>query len=450
MITLPREFRKQISAFAPLFSKKVFEHVEILFLGCLLTVGRRTVSSALRSVGLSEEKRYHKFHRVLSRARWSSRECSKVLLQLLLEAFGNTSEPLVFGIDETIERRWGSKIKTRGIYRDAVRSSDSHFVKTSGLRWISLMLLSPIPWAKRIWALPFLTVLAPSQRYYESSKRQHKKVTDWARQMILQLHRWLPQRRIVIVADGAYTTYDLLDSLRQKVCIISPLRLDARLFNPPTENPPGKRGPKPKYGARQLSLDKRLTDGRVKWEEIVIPNWYGESDKKMLITYGKSVWYKSSFPTVALQWVLIKDPLGRRTPKALQCTDLNLTPMEIINYFIRRWTVEVTFQEVRTHLGVETQRQWSDLAIARTTPVLMGLFSLTTIMANDLYKQQRLEIKSAAWYAKQLPTFSDAIAAVRYQIWRKQKFLTPLFRQGVHNLYSSIFKQLIINATRAA
>lgn len=185
MITLPREFRKQISAFAPLFSKKVFEHVEILFLGCLLTIGRRTISSALRSVGLTEGKRFHKFHRVLSRATWSSLECSKVLLQLLMEAFGNTSDPLVFGIDETIEWRWGAKIKARGIYRDAVRSSDSHFVKTSGLRWISLILLNPIPWAKRVWALPFLTVLAPSLRYYESSKRQHKKVTDWARQMIL-------------------------------------------------------------------------------------------------------------------------------------------------------------------------------------------------------------------------------------------------------------------------
>jgi hypothetical protein len=369
---------------------------------------------------------------------------------LLLEAFMEKSEPLIFGIDETIERRWGAKIKARGIYRDAVRSSHSHFAKTSGLRWMSMMLLSPIPWAKRIWALPFFTVLAPSARYYEQSKRSHKKLTDWARQMMLQLRRWLPGRQIIVVADGAYTCYELLDSLRQSVCLISPIRLDARLFNKPKENPPGKRGPKPKYGTRQITLEKRLEDGRVKWQEVIIPNWYGKENKKMLITTGKSIWYKSSFPTIELQWVLLKDPEGKIESRAIQCTDLNLCPMEIINFFIRRWTVEVTFQEVRAHLGVETQRQWSDMAIARTTPVLMGLFSLTTLLAHQLNKQNILTVNQSAWYQKEQPTFSDAIASVRYQIWRKQKLLTSLFTEDVHNLNDNILKQLIINATRAA
>ncbi len=450
MITLPEKFSKQISVFGPIFSKKVFEHAKILFLGSLLTVGRRTVCSALRCLGLEDESRFHKYHRVLSRAQWSCHQCSRMLLRLLLDTFTDASEPLVFGIDETIERRWGAKIKARGIYRDSVRSSQSHFAKTSGLRWVCMMLLCPIPWANRVWGLPFFTVLAPSVRYYESSKRQHKKVTDWARQMIMQLHRWIPERRIIIVADGAYTTYELLNALREKVCLISPLRLDARLFDAPKENPAGKRGPKPKYGARQVSLQQRLADDRTEWEEIIIPNWYGEENKKMLIIYGKSIWYKSSFPTVPLQWVLLKDPSGKSETRALQCTDLNLTPMEIINYFIRRWTVEVTFQEVRTHLGVETQRQWSDKAIARTTPILMGLFSIVTLFANALHKEQKLEIKSAAWYCKQLPTFSDAITAVRLQIWQEQKLLTPLFRGDVNNLSVKIFKQLILNATRAS
>lgn len=450
MLTFPKEFSSQISVFEPLFSKKVFEHVKVLFLGSLLTVGRRTVCGVLRCVGLSQERRFHKYHRVLSRAKWSCLGGGNLLLGLLMDAFTAESEPLVFGIDETIERRWGSKIKARGIYRDAVRSSQSHFAKTSGLRWMSLMLLSPIPWAKRIWALPFFTVLAPSVRYYEQSKRSPKKLTDWARQMLLQLRRWLPERQIIVVADGSYTCYELLNSLRQHICLISPMRLDARLYNKPKENPAGKRGPKPRYGTRQITLKQRLEDSREKWQEIIIPNWYGKENKKMLITTGKSIWYKSSFPTIELQWVLLKDPEGKIEPRAIQCTNLNLSAMEIINFFIRRWTVEVTFQEVRTHLGVETQRQWSDLAITRTTPLLMGLFSLTTLLAHRLNQQDKLTINQSSWYQKEQPTFSDAIASVRYQIWSKQKLFTSCGLQDVNNLNHEIFNQLIINATRAA
>lgn len=450
MLTFPKEFSSQISVFEPLFSKKVFAHVKVLFLGSLLTVGRRTVCGVLRCVGLSQESRFHKYHRVLSRAKWSCLGGGNLLLGLLIDAFTAESEALVFGIDETIERRWGSKIKARGIYRDAVRSSQSHFAKTSGLRWMSLMLLSPIPWAKRIWALPFFTVLAPSVRYYEQSKRSPKKLTDWARQMLLQLRRWLPERQIIVVADGSYTCYELLNSLRQHICLISPMRMDARLYNKPKENPAGKRGPKPRYGTRQITLKQRLEDGRVKWQEIIIPNWYGKENKKMLITTGKSIWYKSSFPTIELQWVLLKDPEGKIEPRAIQCTDLNLSAMEIINFFIRRWTVEVTFQEVRTHLGVETQRQWSDLAISRTTPLLMGLFSLTTLLAHRLNQQNKLTLNQSSWYQKEQPTFSDAIASVRYQIWSKQKLFTSCGLQDVNNLNHEIFNQLIINATRAA
>lgn len=152
MMTIPEEFSKQISAFAPMFTKKVFKHVKTLLMGSLLVVGRRTVCSALRVMGLAHEKQFHKYHRVLSKAKWSAYQGSRILLDLLISSLVPDSDPLVFGLDETLERRWGSKIKARGIYRDGVRSSHSYFVKCSGLRWMCMMLLTPISWAKRIWA----------------------------------------------------------------------------------------------------------------------------------------------------------------------------------------------------------------------------------------------------------------------------------------------------------
>lgn len=449
-MTIPEEFSRQISVFAPMFTKKVFIHVKTLVMGSLLVVGRRTVCSALRVMGLEHEKQFHKYHRVLSKAKWSAYQGSRILLDLLISILVSDSEPLIFGLDETLERRWGSKIKARGIYRDAVRSSHNYFVKCSGLRWMCLMLLTPISWAKRIWALPFLTVLAPSERYYQQKEKPYKKITDWARQMMLQLKRWLPNRQLIVVADSSYACYSLLDAVRHHVCMITPLRLDARLFDVPPPQPAGKRGPKPKIGKRQLTLKQRLGQDATQWQTLIIPQWYGQSNKVMQMATGTALWYKSNDPLVPLRWVLIKDPTGQLDSHALLCTDLEKDAQNIINYFIRRWTIEVTFEETRRHLGVQSQRQWSDLAIARTTPVLMGLFSLVTLWADKLQQQQGIEARRSAWYLKKHPTFSDAMALVRQRIWSKQKFLTSVSQIEVNNLNEPLINHLYTMLARAA
>ena len=450
MVTLPKEFSDTISVFAPLFSKKVFEHAKVLLMGAIVCVKARTVCSALRSVGLQDLKQFHKFHRVLSLSKWSSHKASRVLLDMLLNRFIGKDQTVVFGIDETVERRWGQKIKARGIHRDAVRSSHSHFVKCSGLKWICVMLLVPIHWANRVWALPFLTVLMPSIKYHHSQGKKHKKLTDWARQIIMQLKRWLPDRSIVVVADASYACYKLLDGLPDKVDMITRLRLDARLFDFPPPRPKGKRGPNRIIGQRQPTLKQRLTHRKTKWLELIIPHWYGQKQKTLLVCSGTAIWYKASFAAVPLRWILIKDPEQKRRPMALLCTDLNIDAKKIISYFIRRWTVEVTFEETRKHLGIQTQRQWSDKAILRTTPVLMALFSIITIWADELHRHNCLSLKTYAWYQKSHPTFSDAIASVKIRIWRNQKFLTSLKKGHVHNLKSNWLTHLINMACHAA
>ena len=188
MRTLPTTMIRVLAPFAPLFSKRVFQHVQLLLTGSILAPGKRTVASALRAVGLDKEKRYCRYHRVLSCAAWSTREASRLLLGLLVEAFVPDG-PLVVGVDETLERRQGKKITAKGIYRDPVRSSHTHFVKTSALRWVCLALLVPIPWASRVWALPFLSALAPSERYTTERGKRHKKLTEWAWQLLLQVRR---------------------------------------------------------------------------------------------------------------------------------------------------------------------------------------------------------------------------------------------------------------------
>jgi len=197
MLTLPDEYFTLIAAFAPLFSKRIWPPAQVLLMGAILALGKRTVTSVLRVMGLSDDKHFQNYHRVLNRAVWSSLAASQMLLGLLVVAFVPLSV-IVMGLDDTIERRWGAQIKARGIYCDPVRSSHSHTIKASGLRWLSWLLLAPISWAKRVWALLFLSALAPSERYYQGQRRAHKKLTDWGRQMLLQVRRWLPQRQLVV------------------------------------------------------------------------------------------------------------------------------------------------------------------------------------------------------------------------------------------------------------
>lgn len=406
-----------LAGFRFLFTAPVWDHVLVLVAGAILAPGKRTVSAALRVMGLGSAAGFARYHHVLSQARWSSRAVACKLVGMILEAF-LPNGPVVIGMDDTIERRWGQKIAARGIYRDPVRSTHGHFVKASGLRWLSLMVMVPIPFVRRRWALPFLTVLAPSQRWSTEHARRHKKLTDWARQAILQTRRWLANRTIVIVADSSFAALELIASVRQHVCFVTRLRLDANLFEPPPRRRSGRRGRPRKKGCQLPKLSKILTSSATRWTKIVMSQWYGDQRCSLSIVTGTALWYHTGLPPVAIRWVLVRDPSGEREPQAFLCTNLNATPVQILGWFVQRWSMETTLQETREHLGVETQRQWSDLAILRTTPALLGLFSLITIWANTSSKlSQSIRPRDAAWYAKSELTFSDAIAAVRRVLW---------------------------------
>jgi hypothetical protein len=442
MPRLPARFAEVILCFAPLFFQRSWRHAEVLLVGAILAPGQRTVASILRISGLCRERRFVNYHRVLNRAAWSGRAAARVLLGLLLDAF-LPAGPVLLGLDDTIERRRGKRISAKGIYRDPVRSSHGHFVKASGLRWLSLMLLVPISWAGRVWALPFLTTLAPSERYCRKRGRRHKTLTDWGRQLVLQARRWMPGRRLVVVTDSGFSALEFLAALlRQEVTCVTRLRLDAALYRPAPPRPPGTIGRPRTKGERLPTLAEVLADQTTRWQRVTVPGWYGEGERVVEICSDTAVWRHSGMPVVPIRWVLLRDPCRRFDPQALLCTDLAQEPLQIVRWFVQRWQLEVTFREVRDHLGVETQRQWSDKAIARTTPCLLGLFSIVTLLASRLDCRARIQVSSSAWYHKQRPTFADSLAAVRRAIWSEQGFavsrqsvdtakLPPALREGI-------------------
>jgi DDE superfamily endonuclease len=438
---MPCEFVHLIVAFAPLFSKPVFQHVQVLLMGAILSPRKRTVTSALSVMGKSQEEHFQNYHRVLNRGVWSVLSASRILLGLLLGAFA-PSGVLVMGLDDTIERRRGEQIKALGIYRDPVRSSHSHFVKASGLRWLSLMLLCEIPWAGRVWALPFLTCLCPSERYYKERGRSPQKLTERARQMLLLVKRWLPERKVVVVADSSFAALELLEAVREEVSIITRLRLDAALYEPAPQRKRGQRGRPRKKGKRLPTLQQVASDPKSGWQQLRVRAWYGEGERLVDVISGTCVWYHTGKPAVPIRWVLVRDPREKFSTQALLSTKLDAEPVQILQWFVQRWRVEVTFEEVRAHLGVETQRQWSEKAIARTTPCLLGLYSLTALLAANLLKQQAVPVRRAAWYGKQSATFSDTIALVRRWLWSHQHFQMSVTEADLIKVPRSLVERL--------
>jgi hypothetical protein len=411
-----------LAPFAPLFSRRVWRSAVLLAAGAILAPGARTVAAALRVMGLAHDRRFERYHRVLNRAAWSSQAVGRVLLEILVMTFAPEG-PLVIGVDETLERRRGKKIAAKGIYRDAVRSSHEHFVKASGLRWVCLMLLVPLPWARRVWALPFLTALAPSERYDRERGLRHKTLTDWARQLLLVVRRWWPDRPIVAVADSTYAALEFLAGCRSwpnPVAVVTRLRLDAALYAPAPPRRPGQTGRPRLKGARLPTLAAVAADPATAWERATVADWYGSGERPVEVATATAVWYHTGLPPVPLRWVQIRDPQGRFATQALLCTDQDAAPAQILAWFVQRWQLEVTFEEARRHLGIETQRQWSEPAIRRTTPAVLGLFSVVALAAHRHLATSPDGVRQATWYRKAAPTFADALALVRRELWAHQ------------------------------
>lgn len=416
-MSLPNPIIQVLLHFRPAFTRPTWDKALVLLMGTLLARGRRTITAALKQMGLHNEPDFTLFHQVLNRASWSCLTLSRLLLQLLVSTFievGGTAEIV---IDETLERRWGRKIAKRGHYRDNLQSSKEQSVSTSGLRWVVMMLVVQVPWTRREWALPFFSVLATPPKVSEQLGRPHKTVAQIAAQMVIAVRRWLPDIPVRVVGDSAYSVVELgLCCAKHQVTLIAPLRLDARLYAPAPPRKPGTNGRPRMKGVELPKLFEVLENPRTEWLVVKV-RWYDSTEQSMKVVSGTGVWYRIGLPVLPVRWVLTRDPEGKLEPKAYFCTDLSQSPTEVVSSFIKRWTIEVTFEESRAHLGVETQRQWSDLAIERSTPCLLGMFSLIALFGKALHPHGKVPVQRTAWYHKTEATFSDVLAEVRRQLW---------------------------------
>jgi DDE superfamily endonuclease len=413
----PASILPVLDLFRPEFSPRTWPRVVTLILGTILARGRRTVTAALRQMGLHDAPGFSSYHQVFNRAAWSPRGVARRLLPAAIAAFVPEGVGLTFAIDETLERRWGRKIRIRGHYRDPLASSKDKSVAASGIRWIVLALVITPPWSTRPWALPILSLPCPTPKVSVKLGRRHRTIAVRARQMIARLRRWLPRADLTVVGDTAYSVIELgLACRRHRVRLIAPLRLDARLFTPAPPRAPRTVGRPRVAGDRLPSLDVVLADPKTSWATIAV-RWYDGSEKALEVATGTAVWYHNGMEPLPIRWVLTRDPARRLEPRAYFSTRLEDDPATTVAEFVKRWPIEVTFEEARAHLGVETQRQWSDRAIERETPCLLGLYSVVALLGHALHRASPIAIRAAAWYPKAEATFSDVLAAARRECW---------------------------------
>ena len=420
---LPAEIIPILAQFAPVCTAPTYQKALVLVVGTILAKGRRTVTSALRAVGHTQTTDWAKYHHVLNRAQWSGLQVSRQLLALLIATWG-PADSVTIAVDETLERRWGPQIRKRGHWRDSLASSRQVNVSSSGLRWLVCALVVNVPWTPYALALPFLSVLLTTPKVSAQLGRQHKTVAHVTGQVVLWLRRSLPGQAIHLVGDGAYAVIVLgVLCQRHQVTLLAPLRLDARLFEPPMRLVGKHRGRPAVVGARLPNLAQVAVQPTTRWQRSQVP-WYGGTQSIVDWTTGTALWYTTGTPPLAIRWVVVRDPPGERPLRAFFSTETAQGAPSIIADFVNRWPLEVTFEEARAHLGLETQRQWSDLAIERTTPALLGLFSLIILLAQALYPTGDLPVPQAAWYPKTHATFHDVLALVRRRLWQQFIFQT--------------------------
>jgi hypothetical protein len=249
------------------------------------------------------------------------------------------------------------------------------------------------------------------------------------------------------VADSRFSAIALLRDLAPHLTVVTRLRLDACLCDPPPPRRPRRRGRPPVTGARLSSLAERLRSRRTPWRRVSLEGWYGRSTRRLDIASGTALWHHPG-RRVAIRWVLVRDPSGEKEPQAFLCTDQAAEPTDILRWFVRRWRTETTFEEARRHLGMETQRQWSDLAVLRTTPALLALFSLVTLWASHLAVERGPPTECVRWYRKSRPTFSDALAQVRRELWAAQLFTASPLTGTTQNASADLIDRLLLVACR--
>ncbi len=442
MLALPAAARPLLLALTDPLLQPTAQRLLLLTVGAILTTGRRTVTRILATVHPLAPGHFSDYHRVFSRASWSTWAVGKVLARSVLELLP-PDEPVLGAGDDTVAPHRGQRVYGKGRHRDAVRSSHSHTVWKWGHQWVTLAIPVPVPFVRRRWALPVRSVLYRPEGLHQAEGHRHRTPPALARQLLAVLIHWFPERSFVLVADGNFATHELARFCprhRRQVTWVSRFYAAANLYDPPPAYT-GKGRPRVKGAKRPAPQEVVAARQRRRRARV---HWYGGQQRRIGYVSDTGHWYKGGAGLVPIRWVFVRDQRGTHRDEYFFTTDPALAPEQIVSWYTQRWGIETTYQERRAHRGFETTRQRVATSVRRTGPCLLGLFSVISLIYAAHVRDHRPQLQSLRWYAKDQPTFADALTTVRRLLWEETIFADPAEPAGFAKLPAGL-KETLLN-----
>jgi hypothetical protein len=447
-LSLPAAAQPLFDRFSVAFSQPTFQRFVLLSIGSILAMGRRTTTALLWTVRSAVQGHPSSYHRVFSRSPWSPWRLGKVLAAVILELIP-ADQPVILSVDDTVAQHKGKHVYGKGCHHDAVRSTHTHIVWKWGHKWVVLAINVKFPFANRAWALPVLCALYKPMELDRTEGHRHRTLIDLARGLVAALIHWFPGRRFVLLGDGGYASHELARFARhhcRHLILVSRFHGDANLYAPPPKTK--RRGVgRPRVKGRKLASPDWIVAHCKRTKAKV--GWYGGGQRKIEFVSQSAHWYKGGGGLVPLRWVFVHDRQGTHRDEYFYCTDPNLSPQEIVTLFTTRWSIEVTFQEVREHLGFETTKQHCSKSILRTGPCLLSCYSVVTLVYAKLVEHSRPILHNTPSYSKSQATFSDALYAVRRCLW-DQAILKQAIPEAVVAKLPAQFMQFMLDQLSTA
>lgn len=440
---LPRPARLLCDTLAQAFRKATALRFALLLVAAVLTIGRHNVANLLRTLGPLVPGDASSYRRLFSQRRWSTWRLARLLAGWVLEHL-LPDGPIYLAGDDTVDEHRGKKVYGKGRHRDPVRSTHSYTAFRWGHKWLVVAVLVTLPGTRRRWALPILVALYRSEESNRQRKRRHKTPPELLRQLLRVLLRWFPQRHFICAADGNFATHDLARLARrypQRLTYLSHFYSDANLYEPALPVVGKKPSGRPRKKGRKLPAPSEVVK-QTKAPQRLNVAWYGGGRRNVEVVQQTAHWYQAGLPLVAVLWVWVHDCTGTHRDEYFFTTDVSWTASQVIETYTSRWNIETTFQEMRSHLGLETTRGWTEQTVLRVAPCLFGLYTVIAALYVQLPRRRRL-VGVLAWLGKQDVTFSDALTSVRRWMWLEWVFAIPGHTRAFSKL-SRPFQQLLL------